>query len=49
MSKKMVWLQIGALVWFVGIFFLGWKAILWTFIGAIIGILINKIKEETRV
>ena len=35
-----------ALGWFVGIFFMGWKTILWTCIGIAIGMIIKQLKEN---
>ena len=35
-----------SLAWFIGIFFLGWWAILWTFIGIAIGLIIKQLKEN---
>jgi hypothetical protein len=46
--KKYI-LPTASVIWVIGVFFLGWKAILWTCIGVAIGTLINKLKEETRI
>ena len=35
-----------SLGWFVGIFFMGWKTILWTCIGIAIGMIIRQLKEN---
>ena len=32
--------------WFIGLFFLGWWAVLWTFIGMAIGTIIRQLKEN---
>ena len=46
--KKYI-LPTASVIWVIGVFFLGWKAILWTCIGVAIGTLITKLKEETRI
>jgi len=43
--KKVV-LPIVSLVWVIGVFFLGWKAILWTVIGLAIGTIAKQLKEN---
>ena len=32
--------------WFIGVFFMGWKTILWTIIGIAIGTIIKQLKEN---
>ncbi len=52
MSKEMLKnqiLPIASVICYIGVLFLGWKAVLWTCIGVAIGTLINKLKEETRI
>ena len=42
-------LPILAVGWMIGIFFMGWKTILWTGIGIAIGLIIKYVKENTIV
>tara|TARA_R100001082_G_C4244274_1_gene108717 strand:+ start:302 stop:454 length:153 start_codon:yes stop_codon:yes gene_type:complete len=44
LSKKV--LPIIAIGWVIGIFFMGWKTILWTCIGLAIGLIIKQLKEN---
>ena len=39
-------LPIASLIWIVGVFFLGWKTILWTCIGIAIGLIVKQLKEN---
>ena len=39
-------LPIISIGWFIGLFFLGWWAVLWTFIGMAIGTIIRQLKEN---
>jgi len=43
-TKKI--LPIVCLLWFVGVFFLGWKTVLWTVIGLAIGGIVKTLKEN---
>ena len=43
--KKVV-LPIVSLVWVIGVFFLGWKTILWTIVGLAIGGIAKQLKEN---
>ena len=44
-TKKVV-LPIVSLAWLVGVFFMGWKTILWTMIGFAIGGIVKQLKEN---
>ena len=44
-AKKIV-LPIIAIVWLVGVFFLGWKTILWTVVGLAIGLIVKQLREN---
>ncbi len=35
-----------AVGWFIGMFFMGWKTILWTCIGIAIGTIVKQLKEN---
>jgi len=35
-----------SVVWLVGVFFMGWKTILWTCIGIALGLIIQQLKEN---
>ena len=39
-------LPIASLIWIVGVFFMGWKTILWTCIGIAIGLIVKQLKEN---
>ena len=47
MNKSMI--TIMGIVWIIGLFYLGWKTVLWTGIGIGIGTIIKQVKENTRV
>ena len=42
--KKII--PIVCLLWCIGVFFLGWKAILWTVIGVALGGIVKTLKEN---
>ena len=44
MLKKII--PILSIGWFIGLFFLGWWAVLWTCIGMAIGVIIKQLKEN---
>ena len=44
-TKKVV-LPILLIGWFIGLFFLGWKTILWTVIGMALGFIVKELKEN---
>ncbi len=35
-----------SILWIIGVFYLGWKTILWTIIGMAIGTIIKQLKEN---
>ena len=39
-------LPIVCLLWCIGLFFMGWKTILWTCIGVAIGMIIKQLREN---
>ena len=39
-------LPILAIGWFIGIFFMGWKTILWTGIGMALGLIVRQLREN---
>ena len=48
MTKKTKGIIVGlaATGWLIGVFFMGWKTILWTVIGLAIGLIIKQLKEN---
>ena len=44
-NKKIV-IPIVSIIWIIGLFFLGWKTVLWTGIGIAIGTIIKQLKEN---
>ena len=49
MNKKIILkyvLPIVSLLWLIGVFFLGWQTILWTCIGAAIGLIVQQLREN---
>ena len=49
MDKKFlnkVVMPIVSILWLIGVFFMGWKTILWTCIGLAIGMIIKQLKEN---
>ena len=43
--KKYI-LPTASVIWVIGVFFLGWKAILWTCIGVAIGLIVKTLREN---
>ena len=39
-------LPIVCVLWLLGVFFLGWKTVLWTVIGFAIGLIVKQLKEN---
>ena len=39
-------MPIVSIAWLIGVFFMGWKTILWTVIGLAIGLIIKQLKEN---
>ena len=44
MNKSIITLL--GMVWIIGVFYLGWKTVLWTGIGIAIGMIIKQLKEN---
>ncbi len=44
-TKRKIMQSIAA-VWLIGMFFMGWKTVLWTCIGIAIGTIIKQLKEN---
>jgi len=45
-KNKRLTISVVSILWFIGLLFLGWKAILWTCIGMAIGGIIKTLKEN---
>tara|TARA_R100001443_G_scaffold48891_1_gene61283 strand:- start:323 stop:475 length:153 start_codon:yes stop_codon:yes gene_type:complete len=43
--RKVV-MPIVSILWLIGVFFMGWKTILWTIVGIAIGMIIKQLKEN---
>ena len=39
-------MPIVSILWLIGVFFMGWKTILWTIVGIAIGMIIKQLKEN---
>jgi hypothetical protein len=39
-------MPIVCVLWLIGVFFLGWKTILWTVVGMAIGLIVKQLKEN---
>ena len=44
MNKSIITLL--GMVWIIGVFYLGWKTVLWTIVGIAIGMIIKQLKEK---
>ena len=44
MNKSIITLL--GMVWIIGVFYLGWKTVLWTIVGIAIGMIIKQLKEN---
>ena len=47
-KNKRLTISVVSILWFIGLLFLGWKAILWPFIGMAIGLIIKQLKENVQ-
>ena len=47
-KNKRLAISVVSFAWCVGVFFLGWKTILWTCIGMAIGLIVKQLKENVQ-